>query len=173
MNLTSACLLLASLGLMACAPPLDWRDVHVTDTEVTALFPCKPEQHARTVRLGAQSVRMVLYVCAAGGSTWALASADVVDPAQVGPALAELRAAAVQNLAASQALATPLRVDGATPNPHSQRVEIRGRMPDGRVVTEQLALFARGTRVFQATVLGEELAVDATEAFFDGLRAGP
>ncbi len=164
-------LLLAMSVLVACAPALDWRDVRLADSEVVALFPCKPDRHARTVSLAQQPVRLVLYACTAGGATWALAAAEVADPAQVGPALVELRGAAMQNLSATQAAAKPLRVDGATPNVHSERIEIRGRMPDGRVVTEQLALFAKGTQVYQATALSEKLGGEAADIFFDGLRA--
>ncbi len=163
--------LLATSALLACAPALDWRDVRLADSDVTALFPCKPDQHARTVSLAQQQVRLVLYACNAGGATWALAAADVADPARVGPALIELRAAAMQNLGATQAGVKPLRVDGATPNVHSERIELHGRMPDGRGVTEQLALFAKGTHVYQATALGEKLGGESADMFFDGLRA--
>jgi hypothetical protein len=55
----------------------------------------------------------------------------------------------------------------------SQRVEMLGRLPDGRAVTEQLALFTKGTKVFQATVLGEKLESEAADAFFGGLRFAP
>jgi hypothetical protein len=137
------------------------------------LFPCKPDNHARKVTLGTQELRLVLHACRAGDSTWALAFADVAEPAHVGPALTELRAAAARNLGASDARILPLKVEGATPNPASQRVEIRGRIADGRLVTEQLAVFAVGTRVFQATALGEALEPDAAETFFASLCVAP
>jgi hypothetical protein len=166
-------LVLVAFGLMACAPALDWRDVRVSEGQVTALFPCKPDQHARTVRLGSQSVRLSLYACTAAGSTWGLAVADVLDPALVENALAELRRSAMKNLDATQARPMKLQIVGATPNAQSARIEIHGRLPDGRAVTEQVALFAKGTQVFQVTALGEKLAADAADVFFEGLRAGP
>jgi hypothetical protein len=159
--------------LVACAPALDWREVRPDDSGVMALFPCKPDSHARRVSLATHPVRLVLYACTAGGSTWALAFAEMADPSSVGPALAELRAAAVQNLGASQVRPMDLKVYGATPNPLSQHFEIQGRMPDGRAATEQLAVFAKGTRVYQATALGEKLDRDATESFFGSLRVTP
>jgi hypothetical protein len=159
--------------LTACAPALDWREVRPAGSGATALFPCKPDSHARTLMLGTQEVRLLLYACRAGESTWALAFADVEDPARVGLALAELRAAAARNLGATDARALPLKVEGATPNPASQRVEIRGHVAGGRPVTEQLAVFAMGTRVFQATALGETLEPEAVDTFFASLRVAP
>jgi hypothetical protein len=38
-------------------------------------------------------------------------------------------------------------------------------------VREQLALFTKGTHVFQATCLGESLPAEGVDAFFSGLRA--
>jgi hypothetical protein len=165
--------LLAAGWLSACTPVLDWREVRIADSDVSTLFPCKPDQHARQVQLAGQMVRIVLYACTAGSSTWAVAATDVVDPSRVGPALAELRAAAARNLGASQSREMALTVAGATPNAQSVRVQIQGQLPDGRAVTEQLAVFAKGTRVYQATALGETLQPEAADTFFSSLRAGP
>jgi hypothetical protein len=84
--------------------------------------------------------------------------------------LDDLRAAAIANLGAASARPVPGRVEGETPNPYAGRFEITGRLPDGGVVREQLAVFAKGTRVFQATALGARLDDQALEAFFGGLR---
>ena len=161
--------------LLGCAPALDWRELRLADTGLSVLFPCKPASHARRVSLGAETVRLELHACTAGGVTWAVAFADMQDPARVGPALASLRAAAVHNLSATPAPAQQLalKVEGATPNPASQRVQFRGLMPDGRAATEQVAVFAKGTRVFQAVALGEKLDAESTDGFFGSLRFAP
>ena len=162
--------LLPVLGLAACAPTLDWREVRPEGSGAVALFPCKPDSQARTVTLAGAPVRLTLLACKAGDITWALAHADLADPARVGAALAELRAAAAANLGAVAPRELPLKLDGATPNPASGRVELSGRLPDGAPVQEQQALFAKGTRVFQATALGERLGAETLEPFFGGLR---
>ena len=77
-------LLLMQIGVMGCAPVLDWREVRPAGSGVSLLFPCKPDSQSRLVRLAGMQVRLVLLACAAGGSTWGLAHADVVDPASVG-----------------------------------------------------------------------------------------
>jgi hypothetical protein len=141
---------------------MDWREVRPQDSGLMLLFPCKPASHARSVALAAGQVR-----------TWALAVADVAEPARVGPALAELDAAAARNLGATQVRPLPLKVHGVTPNPASRRVQIDGRLPDGSRVTEQVAVFAKGTQVFQATVLGERIDAEAADTFFGSLRFAP
>lgn len=174
MKVVRRVLWLGVLWLAGCVPVLDWREVRSEGGEVTALFPCKAEQHVRSLSLAGRSVRWVLLACSAGGTTWALAQADLADPALVGPALQALRAAAAGNLGAEAASRTlTLKVAGATPNPHSARLEFQGRAPDGRALTGQVALFAKGTRVFQASALGEALSAETADTFFDALRTGP
>jgi hypothetical protein len=91
----------------------------------------------------------------------------------VGAALVALREAAVANMAAGSAERLPLQVPGATPQPASERLRLEGRLPDGRPVQVQLAVFAHGTRVFQATALGERLPAEAAETFFGSIRFLP
>jgi hypothetical protein len=159
--------------VQACAPALDWRELRPAGSGLTVLFPCKPASHARQVRLGPVAVHLELHACTAGGSTWAVAFADMQDPARVGPALTALRAAAADNLSAAPAQVLMLKVEGATPNPASQRLQFQGRLPDGRAVTEQVAVFAKGTRVFQAVALSDKLDAEAADSFFGSLRFGP
>ena len=52
----------------------------------------------------------------------------------------------------------------------SQRVQLTGRLPDGTAVKAQVAVFAKGTRVFQATVIGTQWPADAPDTFFSSLR---
>jgi hypothetical protein len=157
----------------ACSPTLDWREVRPEGSGATLLMPCKPNSMERSVRLAGDAVALTLFACSAGGWTWAIASADVGDPARVTPALDELEAAARANLAAGPAQTLALTVPGATPNAASRRVQFSGRLGDGTSVQEQVAVFARGTRVFQVTVLGPQLPAEGAETFFGSVRAGP
>ena len=91
--------MLLGLALAACTPALDWRESRPTGSGMVVLFPCKPDSHARQVQLGPDAVRLELHACTAAGATWALAFADMGDPARVGPALVELRTSAAKNLA--------------------------------------------------------------------------
>ena len=170
-------LVASMLAAAACTPALNWREVRPEGFGLTALFPCRPSVYARKLVLAAAQVELVLQACTADGQTWALASAELRDPLQIAPALDELFTAASKNIAASSVAATPLAVAGATPNLASRRAALRGHLPNGQAVNEQVAVFARGTRVFQATVVGAELPAnlhaDSAEIFFAGLRFTP
>lgn len=165
--------LLACVPLVGCSPTLDWREVRPPESQLVLLFPCKPSAQGRPVPLAGQPVRLTLHACSAGGQTWGLVFADVADPARIAPALADFVASATSNIAGAATRAAPFRVRGATPNPGSQRLLLQGKLPDGRTVSMQVAVFTHGTRVFQATVLGEQLSTEAVDTFFDGLHIQP
>jgi hypothetical protein len=174
MNRRSHCLAWAAAGLLTgCAPALDWREVRPEAGGITLLFPCKPDHQTRRLPLAGAEVRLVLHACNAGGATFALAFADVGDPVRVGPALAELEAATRRNLSADAAETMPLKLEGATPNAMTRRSSFSGRMPDGRAAVGQTAVFTKGTRVYQATMLGERANTEAADTFFGNLRLGP
>ena len=133
-------------------------------------LPCKPVPQLRKLRLAGVPVQLSLHACSAGGQTWALAYADVVDPALVGAALVELRASAMSNLGAPEGQPVAWTLRGATPNIESRRLLLQGKLPDGQPVQEQVAVFAVGTTVLQATVLGAALPAEEVENFFASLR---
>jgi len=148
---------LVGVALTACAPALDWRDVRADAAGLQLQFPCKPAQQQRTLPLAGAPVMVTLLVCSADGQTFGLAHADVADPTHVQPALQELAAAAARNIAGTMVRSVPLQLPGATPNEASLRQRLAGHMPGGKPAQIELALFAVGTRVFQASVLGEDL----------------
>ncbi|MBL0728459.1 hypothetical protein [Piscinibacter sp. HJYY11] len=156
--------------LTGCAPSLDWREIRPEDSDAIAMFPCKPTTDARMVNLAGARVRMVLVACRAGDATWALAFADVGDPAKVTPALLDLRASNAGNLNGTPAVTGQMRLAGMSPNPQAERVHVQGRLPAGDAVVLESGFFARGTRVYQATVMGKAIDADALAMFFDGLK---
>ena len=170
MNPLSVVSVVAGLVVLACSPALDWREVRPEDSGAIALFPCKPSSHARMVVLAGSPVRLTLSACKAAGVTFGFAFADVVDPRRVGPALAELTESAVKNVSGRTEPPRPADVSGATPNPAAARVRVSGRRPDGDPVEEEVAVFAKGTRIYQATVIGPKLDREVTDMFFGGLK---
>jgi hypothetical protein len=161
-------------GAAACTPALDWRELRPKGSAATAMFPCKPASHARDVRLAGATVSMSMFACSAGDTTFALAFADMKDPSLVGQALDELAQAAHSHLqAAASSASQPLSVPGMTPNARAALWRLQGRLPDGRLVQERVALFAHGTQIYQATILGAVLDAQAQEVFFGALRMHP
>jgi hypothetical protein len=159
----------AVLGAAAgCAPELNWREVRPEGVALVALLPCKPDRQTRAIPLAGAEVSMEVLGCSAGGTTWAVATADVGDPARVAPALAGLRAARARNLEGHEGDARAAEVAGATPG--ALRLTVEGRRPDGTPVSERALLFAQGTRVFHAAALGGQPSTEALEVFFGGLK---
>lgn len=172
--LPGACLAAAGLllALAGCAPALDWRDVRIGGA-ASGLLPCKPTVQERKVQLAGRTVAMGLQACSAAGQTWALAQADLGDPAQVTVALDELVRSAAANIGADGGAGRAVPVPGATPNPRARRVSLAGRGAAGAPVRMEVQVFTLGTQVFQATALGSSLDTDALDAFFGSLRAHP
>ncbi len=134
------------------------------------MFPCKPVGLTRAVPLAGDAVQLTLLACAADDTTFALTHGDVADPARVTSALRALAASAAVNVAAQADEGEPWQVRGMTPNPQARRWRLAGRLPDGSAVHEQVLTFAKGTRVFQATVIGARLQADSANAFFDSVE---
>lgn len=162
--------LIALVLLCACSPTLDWREVRPEGSGAVALFPCKPSTDARMVTLDGVRVRMLLTACRAGEATWALAVADVADPTRVAASLMALRAASAANLGANAQRVSALQVKGMTPNAQAERVRIQGKLPGGEAVTLEAGFFTKGTRVFQATVMGAQVSSEDVANFFDSLK---
>lgn len=157
-------------AIVACAPALDWRTVPIDGGSLQALFPCRPQHRSRSVTLGGVQLKMDMSACSADADTFALAYVDAPDPAGVTPTLGALRRAVSENLGAAVPASTPFAPAGATPNRASGRMQLEGRLPDGKRVVEHAAFFVRGLRIYQANVIGPAPAAEAVETFFSSLK---
>jgi hypothetical protein len=170
---TGAGWLLAVLWLAGCSAALDWRQVQPDGWSLVGALPCKPATQQRQVALAGQTVVMTMVACTADGHTFALVSAELGEPARVQPALQALGQAARANLQGRVDAEQPALVPGMTPNPAARRWRLSGQLPNGQAAAEQVQVFAHGTRVFQAAVVGAQ-ADDARAApFFDALKVLP
>jgi len=168
--LRSACL---SLGVLcACAPALDWRRVKLAGLDIEAMFPCRPAALSREIELAQRRVEMTMHACAAGGSTYAVGALTLDDVRDVGAALTYLRDAAARNVVAAASQPQAIQVPGMTPYAQAVRLTLSGRRPDGSAVVEHLTVFARGPRVYQATVVGDQPEAEAVSVFFGALKLG-
>ena len=163
-------LLAGSALLVACSPVLDWRQLHPDGWGLGVALPCRPANVARQVALAGAPVELLLLACSADGHTFAIASADLADPARVDPALQALGAAALANVQGQIDAEQPAAVPGMTPNPGARRWQLTGRLPDGVAVREQVLVFAHRLRVFQATVVGPRADARMAQPFFDSIE---
>ena len=161
------------VALVACADALDWREMRPPGLQVSVSMPCKPTRLTRKVRLAEQALDMTMLACSAQSWTFAISAVELSDPAKVGPALTALQGAAVANIQGQVLTNAPAEVPGMTPHPAARRLSIAGRLSDGKPVREQVMLFSRGLRVYQATVVGGEGDGAVAATFLDSLRAWP
>lgn len=161
-----------AIGALACSPVFDWRQTNPEGLGVALMFPCRPHPQERTVHVGATAAAMQLFSCQAGGSTFALATLQVADPAAVTPLLVALREQAVANLSGTAREQNGFTPPGATPNIASGRWTVAGARPDGTRVVAHAAFFVKGLRLYQASVLGadETAGREAVDTFFDAIR---
>lgn len=115
---------------------------------------------------------MYLYVCDAGGVTFAVSYADVGDASAVEPALAALRRSSAANIESRDARDLAYAVPGMAPASGAGRALYNGRLPSGATTELSAAYFVEGTRVYQATMMAPSLDAEAVETFYRGLRLG-
>ena len=162
--------LVALLGIAACTPTWDWRSVPLPGTQLVADLPCRPSRFQRDVTVAGVPLKLFMLSCESGGVTYGVATADVVDPARVDGVLFALRDSAVAAIRSSGSPAGALNLPGMTPFNGNYSAHLHGQRPDGATVDEAIRVFARGTRVFQASAVGATLPEAALKPFEDGLR---
>lgn len=160
------------LGLSACSPSLDWREVRAEGGALTVWLPCKPQRRVRDLDLAGKRVSMEMLGCRAEGSTWGLTSADVGEASRVEPALEALRKARSENLGAPEVASAVELPSGAGRRP-ALGLRIVGRDAQGEPAVERSLIFSGGTQVFHLAVIGREPSPDALDSFFGQLRWVP
>jgi hypothetical protein len=163
-------LALMCAALSACAPTLNWREFVPEGGELSVTFPCKPDRHRRSVKLVNAVVTMELLSCTAGGNTYAVSWAQLAEPTQMAAALTELQAKTVQNIQGQALRSVPAQIKGMTPNPAAVQMMASGQLLSGAPVQSEATFFARGLRVYQATVMGPQLEPEAVSVFLSGLK---
>jgi len=162
--------LAALAGAAACAPTWDWRSVPLPDTQLVTELPCRPSRFQRDVTVAGVPLQLFMLSCETGGVTYGVATAEVGDPARVDAVLFALRDSAAAAIRSSNVAAGALNLGGATPFSGNSSAHLHGQRPDGVPVDESIRVFARGTRVFQASAVGPSLPDSAVRPFEEGLR---
>lgn len=168
-------LFLAWAGLAAaCSPVLDWREVRPEGAGLSLMFPCKPVNDTREVQVQGKIVRTHLQTCKADGQSFALSFVDLGDPGLVGPALQQMRESLLAKISQVQsnptASSVAAQVKGMTPNPQALSQSLSGQLPDGSKVVGVVSVFAHGTTVYQALVLGAKHDQAAQDGFTNGIK---
>jgi hypothetical protein len=162
--------LVALASLWACTPTFDWRGVPLPDTQLVTELPCRPSRFQRDLALAGVPLKLYMLSCEAGGVTYGVATAEVGDPARVDAVLHALRDSVTATLRSAEPRVAALNLSGTTPFSGNVSVHLHGERPDGQTVEESVRVFARGTRIYQASAIGPVLPEAALKPFEDGLR---
>ncbi len=157
-------------GVVACSQTFDWRSVALPGTQLVTELPCRPSRFQRDVNVAGVPLKLFMLSCETGGVTYGVATADVGDPARVDAVLHALHDGAVATIRSSDPSPGALNMGGVTPFSGNSSARLHGLRPDGRPIDESIRVFARGTRVFQASAVGAALPDAALRPFEDGLR---
>ncbi|MBI2732688.1 MAG: hypothetical protein HYX44_05110 [Aquabacterium sp.] len=188
------CALTLSWLASGCSPALNWREVRPAQADgLTALFPCKPDAHERTVPWPGlpAGATMHLLSCQTEAGTWALSYLTLPDVALLAPAMHEFTMSMRRNLGSAAQLTGggqavveqdlgPIEVPGMTPSLQARAWHFQAQRPDGlgRPLDMDIRAwhFSHGMTVFQASVWRPVEAVkaqtseDVAQAFFKGLQ---
>lgn len=165
--------MMAGIALAACSPALDWRDMRPPGLGLAMTMPCRPAAQVRSVRVAKHAFEMTLYACSEAGVTYSVGSFDVKDPTAVGTMLTALVGDVQGNIQGHAESDEPARVPGMTPHSAARQIHFTGRLPDGRLVSEWLLVFSRGTQVYQAIALGGPSDAALAQQFALGLKVLP
>lgn len=173
----TAVALAGAASLVACSPEHDWREVRAEDGGYRVMLPARPAQMTRAIELDGLRVDMTMHGAQARGVAYTVATAKLPDDTEATRerALAVMRVAMVRNIGGTERGSRPVAVAlvdaGGTPAGTAPGVEIEaaGRMRDGDAVL--LARFVgRGTRVWQAVVLGPAPDREQAAVFLESLK---
>jgi hypothetical protein len=169
--------MMALLCLQGCSPTLNWREVSLAGPGLVTMFPCRPVAQTRELQLAGHALAPSLHACESDGTTYAVMAMDVRDPAAVNAVLQALRNTSLAKLGSPQgasAASAGWQVAGMTPQAASGRWTLTYPRADEPPLRMGTVLFARGTWVVQASVIGPASIQDRfSEPFFEGLRFAP
>ncbi|CAA2099057.1 hypothetical protein [Variovorax paradoxus] len=156
----------------ACSPTFNWREVPVAESGLVAMLPCKPDRADRALPLGAESVRVDMTGCEAGGATFAIAHASASGPAQAEAWLNAWRAATRAQLGGAAAAESSAAVQRATATPSPLRLDAPGA-PQGAAPVQILRLAqshkADSAAPYQSTDRAKSSSDAPPTAPFDGV----
>lgn len=167
--------MIAACALSACSPKLDWRDYRSNDAPFTALFPDKPATFTRTIDLDGMSVSMTMTAAEVDGTTFAVGSAEVADPAKARAALNAMKVALVRNIGGTVKSEKTASADSSANGVMQQKTSIDMEASGSRNGVPMLLagrFLARDKRIYQVIVLGPEKRVvrDSIETFLGSVK---
>ncbi len=166
----AACVLL----LAACAPDYNWREIRPPGTGYLVMLPGKPASMSRPIHLDDLAVTMAMSGARVGEQSFTVGMVELPD-SQASTrerAGAAMRTAMVRNIGGRETEAVEAAVPvvdlagRATAMQPGVRIEASGRLGD-RPMHLSALFVARGSRAWQAVMIGPAPDAEHTEVFLD------
>jgi hypothetical protein len=160
------------IGLTACNPVYNWREVRLEEARVKLMLPCKPDSGSRNLTLAGQNVPIQMTGCETDGALFALAHVEMPDADKASAGLTEWKSIMLSNMQAqADTVITSSRVI------KSQGAQIagiglnaHGKKEDGQGLQAQAVWFARDVHLYHAVVYADKLNQEAVENFLSGIE---
>ena len=153
---SAAAVFFSVLGLSACQPSLNWRNVQMPETTISFELPCKPDKTTKPVTMAGQALELSVLGCEAGDAVWAVMSAKLSADADRTELLKGWRQATLQNMRATQIEDAAWMPGRITALPGALRLKARGTTAKGEPVHAHAVWFAHlegdSVRVVHAVV---------------------
>ena len=152
----AAAIFFSVLGLSACQPSLNWRNVQMSETRLSFELPCKPDKTTKPVTMAGQTLELSVVGCEAGDAVWAVMSAKLSADADRTELLKGWRQATLQNMRANQIEDATWMPTRMTALPGALRLKAIGTTAKGEPVRAHAVWFAHlegdSVRVVHAVV---------------------
>ena len=169
--------LIFALGLTACSPDQNWRDVRLEGTPLKAQLPCKPDKTTRSVPLGGVPVELQVVGCESGTAMVAVMTAVLPAGADANAVMLGWQKATLDNARVQPALRTEQQAwhrPGQLPLAASVRVQAPGLRANGEPVRMDAVwgALAEGdrVRVVHAVVYDLRIQPEMANTLFDGIK---
>jgi len=170
----SAFYLLSAIGLVACSPALNWRQLNLDSGGIQVLMPCKPDNAKREVTLHADkkelAVTLELQGCEASAMQFTFGQMPVPPGLQASAVMEAWRLASLAPLQHEGEKDQPADWEllGARADPPPTRMRVMSTKHQA-----QFVWFAHGQNIYQAAVYGNHLdkgLPEAAETYFSGIK---
>lgn len=162
--------LAAACVFSACSPKYDWRDFHSKDAPFTVLFPGLPSMQTRMIDLDGVQVNMTMTASSVDGTTFAVGSAQLTDPAMTQTALIAMKTALLKNIGAKTEEMSN-EANAAVRLKPAFEVEASGTQ-NGIPIQLTGHFIAQDTRIYQVIVMGKakQVSREDIDMFLDSFR---
>jgi hypothetical protein len=157
------------LGVSACSPHWNWREIRSDDAPVSILLPAKPTSHAGEIDLNGNKVTMFMTATEVNGVSFAIGSIAIEDTTKHADALMTMQTAMVRNINGEIRTQKPVKLEGGIT---AHEIVASGRIGNASMPVIMAARFAsKGKWVVQAVAVGPEknLPQEVIETFLGSL----